>query len=439
MEANPPLIEAGTHPPPTEVGNWPPQAEVGSKPPQGVQLTCPQREKEQAMAGHGMNGPSGGLEGKQASPKALHTRLGPRWPGGRLSAKFTIMWLVKSHLPAMLPQRLFGPIYPGIEAQTLKTWACQVLCMISEYHMACVTRGSSVTSPILPGVIEDKLPPLTGYTLPEDRLGVTDVQVRDHQAKTLQVAVWLHRLDMALNEEPAASGSLVRARHSLSRLLAYFLAPGTTWGLQFEDVVDQVLWENRKQNKRRRNESSSSLRKCRSRRTKLRDEFDAVSKTMEVTTDGWARKEMEQRLAALQTSLSAVENSITKFKNIIEDCWMVEEELRWIEEDEARQEEEEEEETTNIEMVNKEEHSNPESSGPRMEANTEDIPPLVSGGDTISPEEEAILLGGTPQPEDSATGSHSPRSKTTTVSGGMAELCLTSPSHPGLEEDETPQ
>ena len=47
--------------------------------------------------------------------------------------------------------------------------------MISEYHMACVTRGSPVTSPILPSIIEDKLPSLAGYTLPEDRSGVTDV------------------------------------------------------------------------------------------------------------------------------------------------------------------------------------------------------------------------------------------------------------------------
>ena len=80
----------------------------------------------------------------------------------------------------------------------------------------------------------------------------------------------------------------------------------------------------------------------------------------------------------------------------------------------------------------------PESSGPHMEADTEDIPPLVSGGDTVSPEEEAILLQETPKPVDPATRSHSPRSKTTTVSGEMAELCLTSPNHPGPEEDETP-
>ena len=116
---------------------------------------------------------------------------------------------------------------------------------------------------------------------------------------------------------------------------------------------------------------------------------------------------------------------------------MVEEELCRIEEDEAHQEEEEE--TANVEMVDEEECGNPESSGPHMEANTEDIPPLVSGEDAISPEEEAILLDETPQPEDSATGSHSPSSETATVSGGMAELCLTSPSHPGPKEDGTPQ
>ena len=77
--------------------------------------------------------------------------------------------------------------------------------------MACVTRGSLVTSPILPGEIEDRLPPLTDYTLSEDGLGMTNVRVWDHQARTLRVAVWLHRLDMALSEEPTALGSLAQA------------------------------------------------------------------------------------------------------------------------------------------------------------------------------------------------------------------------------------
>ena len=163
---------------------------------------------------------------------------------------------------------------------------------------------------------------------------------------------------------------------------------------------------------------------------------------MEVITNGWSRREMEQRLNALQTSLNMVETSIRKFKNLIEDCQMVEEEVCRVEEDEACQEDEahqeEEEETADVEMVNEEERSNPKSSGSCMEADTEDIPPLVSGGDTVSPEEEAILMQQAPQPEDPVAGSHSPRSKTSTVSGGMAKLCLTSLSHPGPEEDETP-
>ena len=196
---------------------------------------------------------------------------GPPYPIGTVQVRREAIGQIyncmagKDPPPCNIASEAIWAYYSRIEPRTLKTWACQVLCMISEYHMACMTRGSPVTSPILRGVIEDKLPPLTDYILPEDRSGVTDVRVWDHQARTLRVAVWLHRLDMALSEEPSASGSLVQARHSLGHLLAYFLAPGTTWGLQFEDVVDQVLRQNRRHNERKRNESSSSLRKCCSR------------------------------------------------------------------------------------------------------------------------------------------------------------------------------
>ena len=58
--------------------------------------------------------------------------------------------------------------YTRVDPQTLNTWACQILCMISEYHMACVTRGPPVTSPILPGELEDHFLPLADYTSPED-------------------------------------------------------------------------------------------------------------------------------------------------------------------------------------------------------------------------------------------------------------------------------
>ena len=61
--------------------------------------------------------------------------------------------------------------------------------MIAEYHMACMTWGSPVTSPILPRELEERLPSLTSYAPPEDRTGNTDIRVRDNWAWTLHVAV----------------------------------------------------------------------------------------------------------------------------------------------------------------------------------------------------------------------------------------------------------
>ena len=87
--------------------------------------------------------------------------------------------------PRNIASEALQAYYTRVNPQTLNTWACQILCMISEYHMACMTRGPPVTSPILPGELEDRLPPLTDYASPEDKSGTTDVRVRDHRARTL--------------------------------------------------------------------------------------------------------------------------------------------------------------------------------------------------------------------------------------------------------------
>ena len=236
--------------------------------------------------------------------------------------------------------------------------------------MACMTRGSPVTSPIVPRELEDHLPPLADYASPEDQSGSTDIRVRDHQARTLRVAVWCHRLDMALSKEPASSGFLVRSRHRLRCLLAYFLGPGTTWELQFEDVVTQVLKENLRHIKKRCTDVASSLWRCNKRQTKLRTEFDATSEAMQVVTDAPSSQEMEHRLSFLQTSLTMVERSITRYENLIEDCRMQEEEAHQEEEISHKQEEEE---VTDAEMVEEEEHGDPEPSDPheKMEADAE--------------------------------------------------------------------
>ena len=335
-----------------------------------------------------------------------------------------------------ITSRALRAYYTRVNPQTLSTWACQMLCMIAEYHMACVTRGSTVTSPILPRELAERLPPLADYAPPEDQSGATDVRVRDHWARTLRVAVLCHRLDMALSKEPGSSGSLVRSRHHCGDLLAYFLGPGMAWELRFEDMVTQVLKENRRHVKMKRAKAAMSLGNCNKCRTDLRVEFDATSEAMQMVTDSASSRELEHRLNSLQTSLTVIERAITKYENVLKDCRMQEEEAR---QEEVISQEWEEEGDTDTKMVEKGERGDGEPSGPQGVAGTEDAPPLDPAGDAVSPEEDTFLMQQASQPVDPAVGSHSPRSEAGTVSGEMAKLSLTSPSQPGPGEDETQQ
>ena len=157
---------------------------------------------------------------------------------------------------------------------------------------------------------------------------------------------------------------------------------------------------------------------------------------MQVVTDTASGRELEHRLNSLQTSLTAIEQAIIRYEDILEDCRMQEEEAHQEEEIFHKQEEEE---YTNAEMVEEGEHGDVEPSGPQGAAGTEDTPPLDPTGDAVSPEEDAFLMQQASQSVDPTAGSHSPRSEAGTVSGEMADLSLTSPSQPGPGEDETQQ
>ena len=332
--------------------------------------------------------------------------------------------------------------YMKVDLLTLNTWAYQVLCMIAEYHMACITRGSPVTSQIVPGELGECLLPLTNYAPPEDCSGITDIRVRDNWAWTLHIAVWCHRLDMALSD-PVSSGSLVRSRHQMGCLLAYFLGPGTAWRLQFKDMVTQVLKESRLQLDTKRANATTSLRRCNKRWTTLRKEIDAMAVAWEITIDSPSGQEMDTRLSTLQTSLGAIERANMRYEDLIENCRMQEEEARQVEIPHKQPEEE----ISDMEMVDDEERGGPEPSDPREEADTEDLPPPIEdtgptpsapNGDAVSPEEDAFLMQPAPLPEGPAAGSDSPRSEAGMVSGEMAELSLASSSQPEPAEGKTP-
>ena len=229
----------------------------------------------------------------------------------------------------------------------------------------------------------------------------------------------------------------------MGRLLAYFLGPGMAWGLQFKDVVTKVLKENWLQLETKRANAATSLCRCNKRQTSLCKEIDATSEAREMVTDPPSGQELDARLSTLRTSLGAIGRAITRYKDLIEDCRMQEEEAH----QEEIPHEQSEEEISDAEMIDDEERGGPEPSGPREEADMEDPPPPIEDvgptplapiGDAVSPKEDAFLMQPAPQAEGSVAGSHSPRSKAGTVSGEMAELSLASPSQPELAEGETP-
>ena len=133
--------------------------------------------------------------------------------------------------------------HPDLEAGMTKSLNNMVLCMISEYHLMCLTQGPSYISPVLLEAAKNLLSPMEEYRAGGDFQGTWDARVLE-SAKTLQVAVWLHRLDMATTGDREASYSLDASRHGRRPLLEFLLAPWAS-NLTFEEVVHQVLAENR--------------------------------------------------------------------------------------------------------------------------------------------------------------------------------------------------
>ena len=118
----------------------------------------------------------------------------------------------------------------------------QVICMIAEYHLTSSAQGPSSLSLVLLEVATTLLPPIKDYVPGIAFEGTRDVRVVDH-ARTLQVAAWLHWLDISTRGDEMASETLEASRHSQGPLLDLFLNPMTS-NLTFKEVVDRILYEN---------------------------------------------------------------------------------------------------------------------------------------------------------------------------------------------------
>ena len=119
----------------------------------------------------------------------------------------------------------------------------QAACMIAEYHLTGSAQDPPSLHPIIPQEVAPLLPPLKNYVLGVAFKGTRNVRVVD-RAMVPRVAIWLHRLDMAVEGEGMASETLEASRHCLGPLLESFLTLRTS-NLTFQEVVDCILNENR--------------------------------------------------------------------------------------------------------------------------------------------------------------------------------------------------
>ena len=98
-------------------------------------------------------------------------------------------------------------LHPELLPHEARSLGNQVLCMIAEYHLTGSAQGSLSLSPVLPEAARDLLPPIEDYVVGGAFQGMRDVRVVD-RAKTLQIATWMHHLDMSAEGDAMASETL---------------------------------------------------------------------------------------------------------------------------------------------------------------------------------------------------------------------------------------
>ena len=214
----------------------------------------------------------------------------------------SITWLYKhaaaqlatSHNPA---GRAIGHLHPELLPHQATSLGNQVACMIAEYHLMASAHQSSL-HPILPPEAAPLLPAIKTYVPSVSFEGTRDVRVMDH-AVALRVAVWLHRLDMAMGGEALASESLDVGQHHQGPLLESFLAPGMS-SLTYQAVVDRVLTENHRS-------VNQSLHLLQEHRTRKREALEGLIKAhweldkADKATRKSLKKEIDQRRKGLKT------------------------------------------------------------------------------------------------------------------------------------------
>ena len=196
--------------------------------------------------------------------------------------------------------------YPDMEPHEANSLGNQVLCMIAEYHLTSLAQGSSSISPLLLEAARDVLPPVEDYLAGGEFQGSRDVRVME-RAKTLQIAAWLHRLDMATDGDETASLSLEAARHGMGPLLELLLAQRTS-SPTLAEVVQCVLAENR----HRVESSLDDLQEC---CTQLRGELDDLTEARRRETIKSSQKRIKKEMDLIRKDLEGLSLAISQHES----------------------------------------------------------------------------------------------------------------------------
>ena len=155
-----------------------------------------------------------------------------------------------------------------------------------------------------------------------------------------------------------------------------------------------------------------------------------MSQGMEGAADRKVCKEIKERMGVLQTTLKKAEASMAKSEDHLEESQIREEEAHQGDQGQSNSSEGQDRDV----MVEGAEESGPsgaeatspirsQEAEPSMEVDMDDIPPLTSGdATTVTPEEDEMLTG-----------------DTTSMSGEMARLQVSSLDSHKPEDGETPQ
>ena len=139
--------------------------------------------------------------------------------------------------------------------------------------------------------------------------GTWDVRVLDC-ARILRVAVWLHRLDMAVGGDRSASETLDTLRHCLGHLLESLLIP-TTHDLTFREVVAHFLYKNWRDTQRHLDDL---VRRCNQVHEELNDLMEAHK-----GASGSSRKRMKKEIDLWHKDLENLRGHISQEESYLQE------------------------------------------------------------------------------------------------------------------------